>query len=92
MAGTKDFIIDLTTKLEKQGYSYLLVTLTKNKKKENNVDIFFDLKNTDAAMVMAEALDEIQNNLIEKIEENFHDEECDDCKAEKLVQEEMDGI
>ena len=76
MAGTKDFIIDLTSKLEKQSIEYLLVTISKNKK-ERNVDIFFDLKNDNSAISMVEVLDEIQGNLIEQIEENQEKQEND---------------
>ena len=64
-----DFIIDLTTKLEKQNYDYLLITINKGKK-ESKVDVFFQLKNDETAMSMVEILGEIQENLVEQIEIN----------------------
>lgn len=68
---SSDFILDLTSKLEKQGYNYLLLTLFRNKK-ENSVDTYFNFDSEDSAMIFVEILEEIQNNICEQV---FSDQE-----------------
>lgn len=65
MAGTLDFAVDLTDKLQSQGFSHILVVMDikKDKEEESTANVFYYLKNKKAKKIAQFTLQQIAEEM-----------------------------